>query len=47
MNYLQLSIKLSIVHVEILFSKSYGLCGKIFQNEKLQHKCGILPQKNS
>ena len=36
-----------MVHVEKLFSKNYGLRGKIFRKEKLQHKCGILPQTNS
>ena len=33
-----------MVHVEKLFSKNYGLGGKIFKKEILQHKCGILPQ---
>ena len=36
-----------MVHVEKLFSKNYGLCGKICKTEKLQPKCGILPQTNS
>ena len=37
----------TMVHVEKLFSKNYGF-GKILKiKEKLQHKCGILPQTNS
>ena len=36
-----------MVHVEKLFPKNYELCGKIFKKQKLQHKCGILPQTNS
>ena len=34
-------------HMEKLFSKSCGLCGKKIKEKKLQHKCGILPQTNS
>ena len=33
-----------MVHVQKLFSKNYGLYGKIFEKEILQHKCRILPQ---
>ena len=36
-----------MVHVEKIFSKNYGLCGKISKKDKIQHKCGILPQTNS
>ena len=36
-----------MVHVEKLFSKNYESYEKIFEEEKLQHKCGILPQTNS
>ena len=37
----------TMVHVEKLFSKNYGV-GKILKiKEKLQPKCGILPQTNS
>ena len=36
-----------MVHVEKLSPKNYGLCGKILKKERLQHKCGILPQTNS
>ena len=36
-----------MVHVDKLFPKNYGFGGKIFKKEKLQHKCGILPQTSS
>ena len=36
-----------MVHVERLFSKNYGLCGKILKKEKLRHKCGTFHQANS
>ena len=37
-----------MVYVEKLFSKNYGF-GKLLKEkkQKLQHKCGILPQVNS
>ena len=36
-----------MAHVGKFFSKNYGLCGKICEKEKLQHKCDILLQTNS
>ena len=38
----------TMVYVEKLFSKNYGF-GKLLKEkkQKLQHKCGILPQVNS
>ena len=36
-----------MVQVEKLFSKNCESCGKLFKKEKLQQKCGILPQTNS
>ena len=31
-----------MVNVEKSFCKNYGLHGKIFKEEKIQHKCSIL-----
>ena len=36
-----------MINVEKSFCKNYELHGKIFKKEKIQHKCGILPQTNS